>query len=347
MLLYSYHSMNNQKTASGGRIVYIDYLKSFAIFTVILGHSIQQVSGSSHLSYVYDVIYSFHMPLFMTISGLFLGSVMSGGLREVLLGKARSLLLPVVSFSVVVFALRLFTPVDLTDGLTFFGYLFGGDMWFLKYLFACICLAFVFKSLFRSDAVAALLPASVLVFVSRVGLFRLLPCLWLGYFLRKYESLWVGRRRVVCLSFIVFLMLLPFWVLEYDYPLYRILTLKDGLSLSFPALAVVLYRFAIGAAGSVFFISLFSVCFSHAAADGLFSRFVRTWGRRTLGIYCLQIYLLEDVFGRIHIPYTGEWLDTALVLAVAVAEFVLCGFLVGLLERNRYTAFLFLGRRIK
>lgn len=148
------------------------------------------------------------------------------------------------------------------------------------------------------------------------------------------------------LSLALFLALLPFWVLEYDFPLYHVLTLKNGLSLSLTNLAIVVYRFVVGAAGSVFFLCLFSVCFSHASAGGRFVSFLRKSGSRTLGIYCLQIYLLEAVFSRVHIPYVCEWLNVALVIAVALAEFVLCSVIVGLLEKNRYTALLFLGRRL-
>lgn len=51
------------------RIVYIDRLKGFGIFLVVLGHLIQNnvINGTSHT--LFNVIYSFHMPFFFFLSG--------------------------------------------------------------------------------------------------------------------------------------------------------------------------------------------------------------------------------------------------------------------------------------
>lgn len=49
------------------RIVYIDCLRAFAIFLVTLGHVIEQLGYKDDPLYAF--IYSFHMPLFMAISG--------------------------------------------------------------------------------------------------------------------------------------------------------------------------------------------------------------------------------------------------------------------------------------
>lgn len=58
------------------RIVWIDFLKLFAIFLVVLGHVILfmglKQNEVMHENTLYSFIYSFHMPLFMTISGFFL-----------------------------------------------------------------------------------------------------------------------------------------------------------------------------------------------------------------------------------------------------------------------------------
>ena len=55
------------------RIPEIDYIRGFAIFLVVLGHSIIVFPINLHQTtwcmYLYDLIYSFHMPLFFAISG--------------------------------------------------------------------------------------------------------------------------------------------------------------------------------------------------------------------------------------------------------------------------------------
>ena len=58
------------------RLDWIDTLKGFAIFTVVLGHCVTDSMASNNyqdykivMKTIYDFIYSFHMPLFFVISG--------------------------------------------------------------------------------------------------------------------------------------------------------------------------------------------------------------------------------------------------------------------------------------
>lgn len=63
--------------ATGNRIVYIDALKLFAIFSVLWGHSIQYlITDEYYLQPVYRFIYAFHMPLFMALSDMLCQTVM-------------------------------------------------------------------------------------------------------------------------------------------------------------------------------------------------------------------------------------------------------------------------------
>jgi fucose 4-O-acetylase-like acetyltransferase len=54
------------------RNVLLDYFKGIAIFLVVWGHCLQYAANASYDFFsneVFIVIYSFHMPLFMFISG--------------------------------------------------------------------------------------------------------------------------------------------------------------------------------------------------------------------------------------------------------------------------------------
>ena len=53
------------------RLAYFDNLKGFAILLVVLGHCIQLCDTSEHYQLLFDLIYAFHMPLFMAVSGYF------------------------------------------------------------------------------------------------------------------------------------------------------------------------------------------------------------------------------------------------------------------------------------
>jgi len=53
------------------RLLYFDNLKGFAILLVVLGHCIQQCDSEGSYQFLYNLIYAFHMPLFMAVSGFF------------------------------------------------------------------------------------------------------------------------------------------------------------------------------------------------------------------------------------------------------------------------------------
>lgn len=53
------------------RVLYLDITKGLAIFLVVWGHIIGSREDSSFSLMSYNIIYSFHMPIFAIISGLF------------------------------------------------------------------------------------------------------------------------------------------------------------------------------------------------------------------------------------------------------------------------------------
>lgn len=52
------------------RLLWADALKGVLILLVVLGHSIQNTIGDAcYINHLWNIIYSFHMPAFMAISG--------------------------------------------------------------------------------------------------------------------------------------------------------------------------------------------------------------------------------------------------------------------------------------
>ena len=71
-------AINNLQERTGGgtvkREIWLDQLKGVAIFMVVYGHGIQYLMGDGYVFWdnrIFQVIYSFHMGLFMMISGYF------------------------------------------------------------------------------------------------------------------------------------------------------------------------------------------------------------------------------------------------------------------------------------
>ncbi|MDE5811589.1 MAG: acyltransferase family protein [Muribaculaceae bacterium] len=65
-------SVINQTEPSRNRVVWLEILECMAIFLVLWGHSIQYLRSDSPFDdSIFRFIYSFHMPLFMALSGFF------------------------------------------------------------------------------------------------------------------------------------------------------------------------------------------------------------------------------------------------------------------------------------
>ena len=70
------------------RIPYLDFLKFFAIASVLLGHSVEQTTGNDFWDNpIWSFIYTYHMPLFMLLCGYFFGSSLNLSFGELVKKK--------------------------------------------------------------------------------------------------------------------------------------------------------------------------------------------------------------------------------------------------------------------
>lgn len=86
-----------------------DIIKGILIILVVIGHSVQMTYRSTDLSYwynpIFNIIYTFHMPLFIFVSGYFFKSSLKRSFIEVLTRKFNRLLFPTVIYSAVIILL--------------------------------------------------------------------------------------------------------------------------------------------------------------------------------------------------------------------------------------------------
>ena len=113
----------NGRPAGKERALYPDVLRGFAIFMMLLGHCLQMGSGAEFRvralyfsDRFYQWIYSFHMPLFMLLSGALFAFSLKRHQEEnasSLLGnRFRRLILPVLVWSVIELAAAYFKAPD-------------------------------------------------------------------------------------------------------------------------------------------------------------------------------------------------------------------------------------------
>ena len=93
--------------SSETRNEYLDIVKYFTIFCVLWGHVVQQscMLENPNIDYIYRIIYTFHMPLFMGLCGYFFAkSIMRNGrneyIKKKLKGRILGLIIPMISFGV-------------------------------------------------------------------------------------------------------------------------------------------------------------------------------------------------------------------------------------------------------
>ena len=79
---------------------WVDAVKGLAIYLVILGHSIQYATTRDYYyakNSIFQIIYSFHMPLFMMMSGyLFAYSISKYSIKDGIIAKIKGILIPCI-----------------------------------------------------------------------------------------------------------------------------------------------------------------------------------------------------------------------------------------------------------
>lgn len=334
----------------GKRIAYIDFLKAFAIATVLLGHSVEQLSGDAFWDHpIWSFLYSFHMPLFMFVSGLFFKSSLRKGFVEVLRGKLVQLGIPSVSAFILGLAIMKFAGVtaiaDLCEA-SFAGFM--NSVWFLKCLLFCIVIMWPTVKVLRHDVLAAVVASAVVLLVPGgdiVNLNFMLPCFCLGFLCgNRKESIDRHHRALGILAGVAFLALLPFWggrLTVYMVPTH-VLSFSP-FSFDFSNLGLSVYRLAIGFAGSLAFY-LAAPAVHRLIAGGKFDAFCGTVGGATLGIYVVQTFLLEILVHSLSICLP-VWQSCLVAPVLATVELFVCLGVVCLFRRFKLTRLLFLGEK--
>lgn len=171
---------SDRKTPTRQRIAWLAVLQGFSMLLVVLGHIIltNTFRDPSHpiAAALERVIYSFHMPLFIFISGWLFGLTCLGreiSYRDVMSKKFRRLGIPFLFFTLVALGVKLVLsqfvnrPVDSTEIVNTL--LLSSnplyEMWFVVVLVVLMALYPVYRYLLRHNALIWLLCASIALYV--------------------------------------------------------------------------------------------------------------------------------------------------------------------------------------
>lgn len=313
-------------TASG-RIAWLDLVKLFAIFLVVLGHCVQQFNSGYREMPVFVALSSFHMPLFMMLSGYLLDYdkiIMGGG--KLLTKRFMQLMFPSLLWISVIWCVELLVGrahLPLARSLWY-------GLWFLKSLFACTLLLVVTSVLMRGRISAvgvSVLLSQLTLFVPHLWFLQLCtmyPCLIAGIYVKDLLSR--SRRQTVLVTSVACVLLasmIPFINSDTVFPdLYPMLT-DDWPS----TYLVLLFKLMVGITASVAILGLFKMLFEDLKPSILTK--LSSLGRFTLEIYILQALLLETVFSH-YVKFSQEEYGSYVMLIYPMFSMAIILLCVGL-----------------
>lgn len=229
------------------RIEFFDKLKFFAIYLVVLGHFLFYIKCGLLGNLTYKIIYTFHMPLFIMISGYFSQNYRKSFL-PFLRNKFQFLLLPVLTWTLIICLYSLFTD-KLVERIVIE---VKGNSWFLKVLFMSQIVMWVLKKIPLHDYI--LCSGSVLLFlILPMGCtFQfnfMFSFFWMGYFLGKYKSqIEPYSHKIMIIAGLVFV--ITFVMVTYQKWNFTNLVLTNGIWFYLPHLVIA--KYIAGFSGSLF-----------------------------------------------------------------------------------------------
>ncbi|MCM1522724.1 MAG: acyltransferase family protein [Muribaculaceae bacterium] len=323
----------------------LDALKLFAIFMVLYGHTIQYLLSSDYWDEpVYRVIYSFHMPLFMALTGYFSDSLMRLSLKELIMKRGRQLILPAICFGVIFLAIGVRSG-GVTAGLDMWFQCF----WFLKSAFVCCFLYFIANRIFRRNPWAIVVSLMVSQLISMFQVYLMYPCFLFGLFI--HENINLIKRysgQIALWSGVVFIMSLTIW----DASFWQV-PKPDELMENMPTqaeLSIYLtknaFRIVLGLVGTLFFVSLFEFAAGRMTFPDKF-RIIPKFGGDTLGVYILQTFMLEILLHKMFNfdGYDFYFFNFVIAPGISLAVLIVCLWIVHLIKKSDFLALFLLGRK--
>lgn len=279
---------------------FINFLRGLAIFLMLWGHSIQYCCGSQFDFFensMFKLIYSFHMPFFMLISGyLFFFSEQKRDMVELIEYKGKSLLYPILMCSLL--NLLLTNGISsIRGGYSSINSIVGeipiSSLWFLWSVLICsIAMAFAMK-ITNKPIIQVIL---IIVGIPFVALFPnwginlyMYPYFVIGYlYARNEERFQRAKPAIGIASTIIFAVMMCFFEKKhyiYTSGLFGGETIVDSLYIDF-------FRWAIGLFGSITVIWFSEIIYSKIK-HGKLTAGIESLGKDSLAVYALSVSLLS------------------------------------------------------
>lgn len=341
---------------------FIDVLRGIAIILMILGHNIQFGSGKEYLeqqlyfeNIIFKIIYSFHMPLLMIISGyLFFFSIKKYSIKQLISQRVQTVFVPILSWSIIPWGFymvkrifnRTFEVSDIMQYIRITVY----NLWYLWAIIVCFIAIVIINKLFNDSFIAYFLLSVCLFFIpSRYNLHLyayMIPYFICGFLINKYKiiELYSNRNNKIVgwIFFIIGSVLYFLLFLNFDVDSY-IYTSKITILVNNPTKQVVIdiHRWTIGFLG-IFIVVTIINSIKWLQNEGKITKCFSLLGKHSLGIYAVDCLINSYVLPRIT---TNINFSVLMCIIETLIVTLVCLLISLMLHQFKVTRICFLGGR--
>lgn len=277
----------------------IDLLKGIAIYLVVFGHSIQFLYSNNNFydDYLYRIIYSFHMPLFMLISGYLFYYSLKHDLKTIIVSKIKTLLYPMIIWGFIINIIVNFKSIEFS---LFYFYKTLIGYWYIWFLFIySVFVSLIYKLIDKKTI-------RIILYVVLFLLLSLFPYTKNGMIMFPYFMiglLYCKNREtidqllnnkvlffVVAFEIIVFISY-SFISRDYIFDVYN--KAFETFSIKFIVYSAI--KYLAGFSGSIILVRIAK----KVNTNNKLSIVISKWGMHSLEIYLVQRYLIEGLYNHL------------------------------------------------
>lgn len=312
------------------RLVYIDNLKAFAIVLVVLGHAIQFINwGGYKTDVIFNLIYSFHMPLFMALSGCFFSSSLKLSFAEILKKKTITILWPAIIWSIPKLIIANGSKVDC---LLY-------NVWFLKSVFICYILYYCLYKFLKKDVfvgIVVLITATFIPLSHLPGnLNAMLPFFFFGILIRKHIHILTKPKTSI--NVVLFLLYVTMFLFRpTDKMIDGVTKIGDTITICPYILYEYLYRMLMALIAVLLLMRMFySIKFDNS--------FFSFWGKNTLAIYVMNV-TFSDFLRHLPLPAMNDISLFTCIGFTVILQMILYSIIIKQVDKSKELKLLLFGK---
>lgn len=334
------------------RIWQLDLLKLFACFLVVWGHVISNPNPNTDNS-LWRIIYSFHVSLFMMISGYFALSTKETSSYNFFKKKFMQLLYPCFIWGCVSFLFShgyslLKGEIQFLSLKKILSELYWlSDFWFLKSCFICLILTHLGIRHLKNFTYFSIATLFISQFISLYQVPFMYPAFYIGFLIRRQSNLLSSLIKIWHLILLAFIIMSSCWTKDvwiacHDVP-FAIAFNSNSSTIGF--LAFRLFRLSIGITGALSFF-LFFVNTKSSLIKSVQAQHLCSYGQYTLEIYVISAVLFGNVKYLLASSSTIPELFNYYIFAPFLSSIIIIAsvFIAKLLFSNKKTSYFFWGR---